>query len=144
MADESALKDGNRNSTMLFEKDGEVRRVSNTNPLPVTGLQTASPDTTLSESKEQTGNGTPTIVTPSAGKRLAVKGMCISLEAGSGIEAGIRFAGGKVLHKVYRSDESGALIPSNFVGAVNEALVIFTVSFGAGQRAFFVVNYQEL
>src|SRR5690242_14244950 len=59
MADESALKDGNRIPTLLFEKDGEVRRVSNTNPLPVSGM---------------TGAGGPTEVTGPAGGPVQVTG----------------------------------------------------------------------
>lgn len=59
MANESALKDGNRNPTLLFEKDGEVRRVSNTNPLPVSGAM---------------GSGGPVEVTGSAGGPVQVAG----------------------------------------------------------------------
>ncbi len=59
MADETALKDGNRNPTLLFEKDGEVRRVSNTNPLPVTGA---------------TGSGGPVEVTGTGGGPVQVAG----------------------------------------------------------------------
>lgn len=141
MANESALKDGNRVPTLLFESGGEVRRVSPLNPLPVASSQDGA---LLSESREQTGVGSPTMVTPAAGKRLIVKGMCATLESATGGEAGIRFAGGKVLHKVYRGDQAGKFIACNFIGAVDEALVVFTVGISAGQRAFFIVNYQEV
>jgi hypothetical protein len=59
MADESALKDGNRIPTLLFEKNGEIKRVSNTNPLPVTGM---------------TGSGGPTEVTGVGGGPVQVAG----------------------------------------------------------------------
>ena len=141
MANESALKDGNRVPTLIFESGGEVRRVSPLNPLPVT---TSQDGTSLSESREQVGVGVSTIVTPAAGKRLFIKGMSATLETATGGEAGIRFAGGKVIHKVYRGDQTGSFIACNFLGAVDEALTVFTVGISSGQRAFFVVNYQEL
>ena len=69
MANESALRDGNGEPTLLYEQNGETRRVSDINPLPVNltnntlGLKT----TTL----EKVGPGTITIITPTAGKKLA-------------------------------------------------------------------------
>lgn len=141
MPNETALKDGNRVPTLLFESGGEVRRVSPLNPLPVT---TSQDGTVLSESREQTGVGAPTMVTPAAGKRLIIKGMSATLESATGGEAGIRFSGGKVLHKVYRGDQAGSFMNCNFIGAVDESLVVFTAGISAGQRAFFIVNYLEV
>lgn len=181
MADETALKDGNRNPTLLFEKDGEVRRVSNTNPLPVagvigtgdpvpvtgtvgisgtvpvsgnvgisgtvpvTGTVSLPPDPTLTETREQTGPiASFTLVTPAAGKRLLIKGMLVIVENASGYDAGIRMAGGKALHKVFRSDQQGVYVAANYLGAVNEALTIFANGMGGAVRSFFLVNYQEV
>ena len=144
MADESALKDGNRIPTLLFEQNGEVRRVSNTNPLPVAGV-IGTADSTLTETREQTGPvASFTIVTPSVGKRLLIKGMLVIVENASGYDAGMRMAGGKTLHKVFRSDQQGVYVAANYLGAVNEALTIFINGAGVGVRSFFLVNYQEL
>lgn len=191
MADESALKDGNRIPTLLFEKNGEIKRVSNTNPLPVTGMagsggptevtgtgggpvQVAGnvgingtvpvsgtvgvsgtvpvsgtvslpPDPTLTETREQTGPiASITLVTPAAGKRLWIKGMAVFVDAASGYDAGIRMAGGKALHKVFRSDQQGVYVPANYLGVINEAVTIFANGMGGGVRSFFLVNYQEV
>ncbi|OGR89708.1 MAG: hypothetical protein A2992_06320 [Elusimicrobia bacterium RIFCSPLOWO2_01_FULL_59_12] len=215
MADETALKDGNRNPTLLFEKDGEIKRVSNTNPLPVTGMTgsggplevtgtgggpvqvagnvgingtvpvsgtvgvsgtipvsgnvgingtvpvsgtvgisgtvpvtgtvSLTPDATLTETREQTGPlASFTLVTPAAGKRLLIKGMCTIVDGASGYDAGIRMAGGKTLHKVFRSDQQGVYVAANYLGAVNEALTGFANGMGGGVRSFFLVNYQEV
>ncbi len=169
MADETALKDGNRNPTILFENDGEVRRVSNTNPLPVTGvIGTGDPvpvtgtvgisgtvpvtgtvsvtsDAILSETREQTGSiANFTLITPATGKRLLIKGMSVFVDSASGYDAGIRMAGGKALHKVFRSDQQGVYVTANYLGAVNEALTVFINGVGGGIRSFFLVNYQEV
>jgi hypothetical protein len=190
MADESALKDGNRNPTLLFEKNGEVRRVSNTNPLPVTGVIgtggdpvpvtgtvgisgtvpvsgnvgingtvpvngtvgisgtvpiSLPPDLTLTETREQTGPAASfTLVTPAAGKRLLIKGMLVTVEIATGYDAGVRMAGGKTLHKVFRSDQQGVYVSTNHLGAVNEALTVFINGVGGAARSFFLVNYQEV
>lgn len=249
MANESALKDGNRISTLLFEKDGEIKRVSNSNPLPVTGMtgsggplevtgigggpvQVAGnvgingnvpvtgnvgingtvpvsgnaggpvpvtgnvgingtvpvtgtvgvsgtvpvsgnvgingtvpvsgtvgisgtvpvsgtvslpPDPTLTETREQTGPiASFTLVTPAAGRRLLIKGMCTIVDSASGYDAGIRMAGGKTLHKVFRSDQQGVYVVANYLGAVNEAVTVFANGMGGANRSFFLVNYQEV
>jgi hypothetical protein len=191
MADESALKDGNRIPTLLFEKNGEIKRVSNTNPLPVTGMTgsggptevtgvgggpvqvagnvgvngtvpvsgtvgisgtvpvsgtvSLSADPTLTETREQTGPvASFTLVTPAAGKRLLIKGMLVIVENASGYDAGVRMAGGKTLHKVFRSDQQGVYVAANYLGAVNEAVTIFGNGMAAGVRSFFLVNYQEV
>ncbi len=179
MADESALRDGNRNPTLLFEHNGEVRRVSNTNPLPVTattgpggptevtgvggepvqvagnigingtipvsGTVSLPPDTTLTETREQTGSiANFTLLTPVTGKRLQLKGFAIVVDALSGYEAGIRLASGKVLHKVFRSDQAGNYVISNYLGGVNEALAIYVTGVGGGTKSFFQVNYNEM
>ena len=157
MADETALKDGNRNPTLLFEKDGEVRRVSNTNPLPVagvigtgdpvpvTGTVSLPPDPTLTETREQTGPiASLTVVTPAAGKRLLIKGMLVIVENASGYDAGFRMAGGKTLHKIFRSDQQAVYVVANYLGAANEALTIFGNGMGSGVRCFYLVNYQEV
>jgi hypothetical protein len=48
-----------------------------------------------------------------------------------------------VIHKIYRSDESGNLAPVYIDGNVNEEVNAVVAGAGAGQRFFFVVNYQE-
>jgi len=142
MANESALKDGNHTPTLLFEQGGETRRVSDINPLPVSPITLDSG--LISTQMERTGNGTVVLLTPSAGKKINVKGVVITSEALSGFEADIRFAAsGKVIHKIYRADQSGDYIPLNIEGSVNESLNGVIVGNGAGQRIFFMINYLE-
>jgi hypothetical protein len=142
MANESALRDGNGAPTILYEENGETRRVSDVNPLPV--VLAANSVGLLTATLEKVGNGTVALVTPAAGKKVAVRGVMISPEPASGYEADIRFAvSGKVIHKIYRSDQSGCLAPVYIDGNVNEAVNAVVAGAGAGQRIFFVVNYQE-
>lgn len=142
MANESALRDGNGIPTLLCELTGEIKRVSEINPLPVNvtnnsfGLQTAT--------IEKTGPGTITIVTPAAGKRIAVRGVMITMEPATGAEVDIRFAvSNKLIHKVYRGDQAGDYVELNLEGAVNEAVASVLTGIGSGQKAFYLVNYQE-
>lgn len=142
MANEDALRDGNRTPTLLFEDTNEIRRVSQINPLPVAvagngfGVITAT--------LEKTGPGTVTLVTPSAGKKIVVKGVMITVEPATGAEVDVRFAvTNKLINKVYRGDHSGGLVELNLEGNVNEAVNGVAVGIGAGQKAFFLVNYQE-
>ncbi len=142
MANEDALRDGNRTPTLLFEDSNEIRRVSQINPLPVAvagngfGVITAT--------LEKTGPGTVTLVTPSAGKKLVVKGVMITLEPATGAEVDVRFATtNKLIHKVYRGDHSGGFIELNLEGNTNEAVNVVAVGIGSGQKAFCLVNYQE-
>ncbi len=142
MANESAIRDGNGIPTVLYEQNGETRRVSDLNPLPV--VLSANSAGLLTATVEKVGNGTIAIVTPAAGKKVAVRGVMITPEPASGYEADIRFAvSGKVIHKIYRSDESGTLAPVYIDGNVNEAVNVVVAGAGAGQRFFIVVNYME-
>lgn len=142
MANESALRDGNGEPTLLYEQNGETRRVSDVNPLPV--VTSASSAGLLTATLEKTGNGTVVLVTPSAGKKVAVRGVMITPEPASGFEADIRFAvSGKVIHKIYRSDASSNFAAVYIDGNVNEAVNVVVAGAGAGQRFFVVVNYQE-
>ncbi len=142
MANESAIRDGNGIPTILYEQNGETRRASDVNPLPV--VLAANSVGLLTATLEKVGNGTVTLVTPSAGKKVAVRGVMITPEPASGYEADIRFAvSGKLIHKIYRSDESGSLAPVYIDGNVNEAVNVVVAGAGAGQRFFFVINYQE-
>lgn len=142
MANESALRDGNGAPTILYEQNGETRRVSDANPLPV--VTAASSAGLFTATLERTGNGAVALVTPSAGKKVAVRGVMITPEPASGFEADIRFAvSGKVIHKIYRSDEGGNFASVYMDGNVNEAVNVVVANAGAGQRFFFVLNYQE-
>jgi hypothetical protein len=142
MANESALRDGNGEPTLLYEQNGETRRVSDINPLPVNvtnnsfGLQTAT--------VEKTGPGTITLITPAAGKKVAVRGAMITLESATGAEVDIRFATtNKLIHKVYRGDQTGGYVELNLEGNVNELVNAVVVGISAGQKVFFLLNYQE-
>ena len=142
MPNDIALRDGNGTPSLLYEENGEVRRISTINPLPVAdaGGINAFFDT---ETLEVFGSLQQNILTPAPGKRLIIRGIVITVESATGIEAILRFAGGKVVYKVYRGDHSGAFIPIRMKGGVDEALVVETTGFGGGQQAFFVVNFQE-
>lgn len=142
MANESALRDGNRTPTLLFEQGNEIRRVSDINPLPVAvigntfGLITAT--------FEKVGPGTVALVTPSVGKKIAVRGAMITMESATGGEADLRFAtSNKLINKVYRGDQSGGFVEANLEGNINEAVNVVVTGISAGQKVFFLVNYQE-
>jgi hypothetical protein len=142
MANQDALRDGNRTPTLLFEQTNEIRRVSEVNPLPVSmagtnfGLVTAT--------FEKLGPGTVTLVTPSAGKKVAVRGVMIAMETATGGEADIRFATtNKLIHKVYRGDQTGGYVELNLEGNVNELVNAVVTNISAGQKVFLLVNYQE-
>lgn len=65
------------------------------------------------------------------------------METSTGGEADIRFAGGQVVFKIYRGDQSGAVIPIYREGAVNEAVQTVTAGVAGGAKVFFVLNYEE-
>lgn len=143
MPNEEALKDGNRVPTLLFEQAGETRRVSPVNPLPVAlvGGETAILQTAT---VERVGPGEVVLVTPTAGKKAVVRGVCISMETATGGEADVRFGTSlKVIHKVYRGDQSGGFIEQNSKGAVNEVVKGVAVNIAGGAKVFFIVNYLE-
>ena len=135
MANENALRDGNGIPSMLYEVNGEVRRVSASKPLPVD-----QPFKTVN--METTGNVNLVFVQPAPGKRITVKGAAVLNEPAQTGETRIYFANGVLVHRVYGSDQSG-YIPLNITGQVDEALRIETTSIGSGNHAFFVVNYIE-
>jgi hypothetical protein len=142
MANESALRDGNGSPTILYEQNGETRRVSDINPLPVNltnntlGLKTVT--------IEKVGPGTITIITPAAGKKIAAMGAMITMESATGAEVDIRFAtSNKLIHKVYRGDQTGGYVQLNLEGAINELVNGVVSGISSGQKVFFLVNYQE-
>ncbi|MCG3205500.1 MAG: hypothetical protein KCHDKBKB_02222 [Elusimicrobia bacterium] len=142
MANQDALRDGNRTPTLLFEQTNEIRRVSEVNPLPVAVVGTNFGLTTVTF--EKVGPGTVALVTPSAGKKVAVRGAMITLESATGAEVDIRFATtNKLIHKVYRGDQTGDYVELNLEGNVNELVNAVVVGISAGQKVFFLVNYQE-
>lgn len=139
---DTALRDGNGAPTMLYEDNGEVRRVSTLTPLPIVdagGTGGVFQTVTL----ETYGTGIQTLLTPQPGKRIIVRGAAMATEPATGGESTIRFNGGTLVHKIYRGDQSGALIPLNLKGSIDEILVVETSGFSAGQQAFFALNYQE-
>jgi hypothetical protein len=143
MANQDALKDGNRTPTMLFEQAGETRRVSSINPLPVAlvGGETAILQTATAE---RIGPGEVVLVTPTTGKRAVVRGVCIAMETATGGEADVRFGTSlKVIHKIYRGDQSGGFIEQNSKGAVNEVVKGVVANVAGGAKVFFIVNYLE-
>ena len=143
MANEAALKDGNRNPTLLFEQAGETRRVSTINPLPVAtvGGETAILQTATAE---RVGPGEVVLVTPTTGKKAVVRSVCITMETATGGEADVRFGTSlKVIHKVYRGDHSGSFVQQNSKGAVNETVKGVAANIAGGAKVFFIVNYLE-
>ncbi len=137
MANESALRDGNGAPSLLFDDNGEVRRVSSIRPLPVTSEQGF-----LTANLETTGNVNVVFIQPAPGKRITVKGAAVLNEPTTQGETRIFFTGGKLVHRVYGSDQSG-YIPLNHSGQTDEALRVEAFNIGAGNRAFFTVNYVE-
>ena len=135
MANESALRDGNGTPSLLYEQNGETKRVSPINPLPVD-----QPFKTVN--METTGNVNLVLVQPTLGKRITVKGAAVLNEPAQQGESRIFFANGKLVHRVYGSDQSG-YVPVSHSGQVDEALKVETTGIGAGNRAFFTVNYIE-
>ena len=142
MPNDIALRDGNGTPSMLYEENGEVRRVSTVKPLPTVNIG-GSDGLFDTATLEISGTLQQTLITPAPGKKLVIRGVAITPEVLSPGEAILRFSGGKVIHKVFRSDQSGNLIPTRIKGAVNETLVAETIGYGAGQQVFFIVNYQE-
>jgi hypothetical protein len=105
------------------------------NPIPVS-------TTTLSIGTEKVGPGTFTLVTPSAGKKIAVRGVAITMQSAAG-EVDIRFAGGQLIHKVYRGDQTGDFIPVFRDGAINETVQAVSSGIAGGSMVFFSLNYEE-
>lgn len=134
MPDDIALRDGNGTPSMLYEENGEVRRVSALKPMPVDRIF-------KTVNMEVTTNINLVLVQPAAGKRITVKGAAVFKSNAQG-EARIFFANGKLVHKVYGTDQSG-LILVNHDGQVNEALKIETTNIGNNNKMFFTVNYIE-
>lgn len=113
-------------------------------PIPVTVTSPIPSSTmTLSVGVERIGPGTITLITPAAGKRIAIRGAAIMMETSTGGEADVRFAGGQVVFKVYRGDQSGAVIPVFRDGNVNEIVQAVATGIAGGAKVFFVVNYEE-
>lgn len=142
MANESALKDGNRVPTLLFEEAGETRRVSPARPLPVSDVGGgASIKTALKE--VATNQGVQTVLTPPAGKKIVVRGVAILHEPATGGEATLSFQGGAMIYRTYRADHSGNYVPMNVPGNVNQAITGQITSGTGSNRALFLVNYVE-
>ena len=142
MPNDVALRDGNGTPSMLYEENGEIRRVSTVKPLPTVNIG-GSDGLFDTATLEISGTLLQTLITPTPGKKLVIRGVAITPEVLAPGEAILRFSGGKVIHKVFRSDQSGNLIPTRIKGALNETLVAETIGYGAGQQVFFIVNYQE-
>ena len=144
MANEQALKDENRNSTLLFEQNGETRRVSTVNPLPVTGVMSPAPTPPqeITVIKDGLGNFSQAIATPAAGKRLVVKGGSIFLTK-AGALATLRFQSGIVLLKTNKIENSGNFIPMTYRGTVNDPLVAEHSGAGGADIVLFTANYYE-
>lgn len=142
MADETALKDGNRIPTLLFDQGGETRRVSSINPLPVSDVGDVALIKTATK-EVRSSDGVQTIVTPTPGKKLVVRGCSIIHEPATGGVATLQFQGGTILFRTYRSDVSGHFIPMNVPGNIDEPIVGEIPSGTGGNRAFFLVNYVE-
>ena len=145
MSNESALRDGNGEPTMLFEQGGETRRVSDINPLPVTANVTVNLPVTQADkttNRELTGNASQTLMTPTTGKKLTVKGCAIMLSK-TNVIATLRFQGGQLVSRVKAMEHSGNFIPMIFSGAVNEPLICEQTNAGGADTSFFIVNYIE-
>ncbi len=98
--------------------------------------------TTLTASSERVGSGTFTLVTPSSGKKISLRGVAITMQSAAG-EVDIRFSGGQLIHKVYRGDQTGDYIPIFRDGAVNESVQGVTSGIAGGSMVFFIVTYEE-
>jgi len=117
--------------------------VTASQPFPVTVTNPFPSTATLSVGIEKVGPGTITLITPAPGKRVSVKGAAIMMETATGGEADVRFAGGQLIFKIYRGDQSGAVIPVFRDGAINENIQAVVTNISGGQKVFFVVNYEE-
>jgi len=144
MANEDALRDGNRTPTLLFEQSNEIKRVSPVNPLPVTGVMAPAPTQPEEKTsiKDLAGNFSQTIAAPATGKRLVVKGGSIILSKGGAL-ATLRFQGGTVLLKTNKIENSGNFIPMTFRGNINEPLIAEQSGAGGADIVLFTVNYIE-
>ena len=144
MANVDALRDGNRTPTLLYEENGETRRVSTVAPLPVTGVMAPAPTPPEEKTsiKDMAGNFSQIIVAPAAGKRLVVKGGAI-FQSKAGAVATLRFQSGQVLLKINKIENSGSFIPMTFRGAVDDPLIAEQSGAGGGDIILFVVNTIE-
>ncbi|MBI2069461.1 MAG: hypothetical protein HYT79_02585 [Elusimicrobia bacterium] len=135
MPNEQALRDDNRTPTILYEENGEVRRVSVLKPLP-------AGEHFLTVAREKMGGGKEDLVVPAVGKRLIVKGVAIAQQPDTTQGAQV-LLGGRVIHKVWVNDQSG-YVPMRQEGVVGEKIEIQNVAFQGSERAFFIVNYLEV
>jgi hypothetical protein len=71
-----------------------------------------------------------------------VKGVSITMQSAAG-EIDVRFAGGQLISKVYRGDQSGIYIPLSRDGAINESVQGVSSGISGGSLVFFVVSYEE-
>lgn len=145
MANENALRDDNGTPTLIYEDSGQSKRVSAVNPLPVTAYVTVNMPVTQAEkttNRELTGNSSQTLLTPTTGKKLTVKGCTIMLSK-SGVVATLRYQSGQIICRVKAAEHSGNFIPMIFSGAVNEPLLCEQANAGGGDTSFFIVNYIE-
>lgn len=144
MANEDAVRDGNHVPTMLYEENGETRRVSTTTPLPVTGVMAPAPTPPEENTsiKDGLGNFSETLVAPAAGKRLVVKGAAI-FQSKAGALATVRFQSGQVLLKTNRIENSGNFIPMTFRGNIDDPVLVEQSGAGGGDIVLFTVNTIE-
>ncbi len=142
MANEDALRDSNRTPTLLIEQGGEVKRVSSTTPMPV-AVVSGLAATTRTVTVEVTGTVVQTIATPATGKKFIVTASMIR-NPPKAVQTILRFAGGKLVNKTYVAEHSGQSFEGYDDGAVNEAIIVETVNFAAGDKALVKVNLQEV
>lgn len=117
------------------------------NPLPITSTVPLSvnvlelPTGKLTHVSERTGTGTFTLITPTAGKRIAIKSVTVASSASGDID--VRFASGQIIHKVYLTTHMGQPTPSTLVGGINEVVQGVASGFGGGTRMIFNILYEE-
>jgi len=85
-----------------------------------------------------------TVLTPSSGKALSIKGWALATTSASG-EITIMFANsGKIIGKLYASKTSRAgLIDINIDGNVDEPVVINWNNLDPGAKIFYEITYRE-
>ncbi|MCG3204323.1 MAG: hypothetical protein KCHDKBKB_01038 [Elusimicrobia bacterium] len=111
--------------------------VNQSTPIPVNVM-----DQIVTTTRELAGNASQTLLTPSIGKRLVVKGSSLILSK-SGVVGTLRFQGGLLVTRVNKIEHSGNFISMNMAGSINEPLIVEQTGAGGGDTCFFVVNTIE-
>lgn len=90
-----------------------------------------------------TGNQETAILNPSPGKRLRILGVALSQEPGSA-ECSLKFASSGI-PILFISEKAGALfITCRIEGVVDEGVTAVVEDAAAGDRFFFLINYEEI